>query len=160
MKLDAVKFRHALGHFATGVTIVTTRTADGGLLGFTANSFNAVSLDPPLVLFSLDRRANAMSAFEESGFFGINVLDCSQREASVTFSTVDHAERWKGIEYETWDSGAPMLKRALARFDCKTHAVHEGGDHRIFIGQVTRFDADGMGRPLLYFRGGYQEVKS
>jgi flavin reductase (DIM6/NTAB) family NADH-FMN oxidoreductase RutF len=157
MSFDHRDFRNALGNFATGVTIVTARTRAGEALGLTANSFNSVSLDPPLVLFSLNRQNYSLRSFEEAGNFAINVLRDDQQEISRIFATA-LTDKWQGLEYETWDSGAPILSHALAVFDCATHAVHDGGDHLIFVGKVLRFAHDPKGRPLLYFRGNYGQV--
>jgi flavin reductase (DIM6/NTAB) family NADH-FMN oxidoreductase RutF len=157
MAFESRDFRTALGHFATGVTIVTARSRAGEALGLTANSFNSVSLDPPLVLFSLDRKTYSLRSFEEAGNFAINVLRDDQQEISRIFATA-LTDKWQGLDYETWESGAPIFSHALAVFDCATHAVHDGGDHLIFIGKVLRFAHDPDGRPLLYFRGNYGKV--
>jgi flavin reductase (DIM6/NTAB) family NADH-FMN oxidoreductase RutF len=159
MTFDHRDYRNALGTFATGVTIVTARSRAGEPLGLTANSFNSVSLDPPLVLFSLDRKAYSLRSFEEAGNFAINILRDDQQDISRLFATAK-SDRWQGLEFETWESGAPILKHALAVFDCATHAVHDGGDHLIFIGKVLRFGHDPAGKPLLYFRGNYGQVHS
>jgi len=157
MAFDSRDFRTALGNFATGVTIVTARSRAGEPLGLTANSFNSVSLDPPLVLFSLDRKTYSLRSFEEAGNFAINVLRDDQQEISRIFATA-LTDKWQGLDYETWESGAPIFPHALAVFDCSTHAVHDGGDHLIFIGKVLRFAHDPEGGPLLYFRGNYGQV--
>jgi flavin reductase (DIM6/NTAB) family NADH-FMN oxidoreductase RutF len=157
MDFDSRDYRDALGNFATGVTIVTAKSRSGEPLGITANSFNSVSLDPPLVLFSLDRKTYSLRSFEEAGNFAINVLRDDQQEISRLFARA-LTDKWQGLEFDTWESGAPILKYALAVFDCRTHAVHDGGDHLIFIGRVLRFAHDPHGRPLLYFRGNYGQV--
>jgi flavin reductase (DIM6/NTAB) family NADH-FMN oxidoreductase RutF len=157
MDFDSRDYRNALGNFATGVTVVTALSRDGEPLGITANSFNSVSLDPPLVLFSLDRKAYSLRSFEEAGNFAINVLRDDQEDVSRLFARTT-TDRWQGLEFDTWESGAPILRDALAVFDCSTHAVHEGGDHLIFIGRVLRFAHDTEGDPLLYFRGSYGKV--
>jgi flavin reductase (DIM6/NTAB) family NADH-FMN oxidoreductase RutF len=157
MALDSREFRNALGNFATGVTIVTARSRTGEPLGLTANSFNSVSLDPPLVLFSLNRQSYSLKSFEEAGNFAINVLRDDQQDISQVFAQAV-TDKWQGLAFETWESGAPIFSRALAVFDCATHAVHDGGDHLIFVGRVLRFMHDPDGRPLLYFRGNYGKV--
>jgi flavin reductase (DIM6/NTAB) family NADH-FMN oxidoreductase RutF len=157
MAFDPRDFRNALGNFATGVTIVTARSRSGEPLGLTANSFNSVSLDPPLVLFSLNRQAYSLKSFEEAGNFAINVLRDDQQDISQVFAQAA-TDKWQGLAFETWESGAPIFSHALAVFDCSTHAVHDGGDHLIFIGRVQRFMHDPDGRPLLYFRGNYGKV--
>jgi flavin reductase (DIM6/NTAB) family NADH-FMN oxidoreductase RutF len=154
MSLEPREFRRALGSFATGVTIVTSRDPAGEPLGLTANSFNSVSLDPPLVLFSLHRNAYSLKSFEESGFFAINILSDRQRHLSEAFAR-SLTDKWRDVAYEVWDTGAPILSDALASFECLTHSTHDGGDHVIFVGRVQRLRASGEGHPLLYFRGGY-----
>lgn len=158
MALDQRDFRTALGHFATGVTIITACSSNGSLLGVTANSFNSVSLDPPLVLFSLERRTYSLPAFEAAGAFAVNVLAESQIGLSQNFAR-PHGDKWGGIAFERWTTGSPILSDCLAAFDCRTHAVHDGGDHRIFIGEVLRFEAKSEGNPLIYFRGSYTALK-
>jgi flavin reductase (DIM6/NTAB) family NADH-FMN oxidoreductase RutF len=155
--LDPEAFRHALGHFATGITIVTAVAPSGELLGVTANSFNSVSLDPPLVLFSLHRAAYSLGAFTEGGHFAVNILREDQQEMSVRFAKALN-DKWNGVEYEIWETGAPILKNCLAAFECRTRALYDGGDHVIFLGEVLRLRCAGDGRPLLYFRAGYRAL--
>jgi flavin reductase (DIM6/NTAB) family NADH-FMN oxidoreductase RutF len=155
--LDPEAFRHALGHFATGITIVTAVAPSGELLGVTANSFNSVSLDPPLVLFSLHRAAYSLGAFTEGGHFAVNILREDQQEMSVRFAKALN-DKWNGVEYEVWETGAPILKNCLAVFECRTRALYDGGDHVIFLGEVLRLRCAGDGRPLLYFRAGYRAL--
>ena len=155
--LDGRAFRSALGWFATGVTIITTRTHSGELVGFTANSFSSVSLEPPLVLFSLNRRANCIAAFEASGHFAVNVLGERQTELSSRFATPLH-EKWDGVALALGQTGCPVLEEALAVFECAVHAVHDGGDHRIFLGRVLAIRAAKDGRPLLFSRGRYRAM--
>jgi flavin reductase (DIM6/NTAB) family NADH-FMN oxidoreductase RutF len=155
--LDGREFRNALGWFATGVTVITTRSAEGELIGFTANSFTSVSLDPPLVLFSLNRQAQSLPIFEGCAHFAVNILAEHQAELSSRFATASH-EKWQGVAVETWENGCPILADALANFECAVHAVHEGGDHRIFLGRVLRMQARNDGQPLLFSRGGYRRL--
>ena len=157
MTFDARNFRQALGCFATGITVVTSVGLDGEYLGFTANSFNSVSLDPPLVLFSLDRGAYSLKAFEAAGVFAINILREDQQAVSIAFARA-LANKWDGVRTETWQTGSPILVDALASFDCETTSMHDGGDHVIFVGRVLRLRAGVDGRPLLYFRGAYRQI--
>lgn len=157
MDFDARTFRRALGTFATGVTVVTSVSPDGELLGFTANSFNSVSLNPPLVLFSLDRGAFSMRGFEAAGVFAINVLSEDQQALSNAFARA-LVDKWQAVEYETWETGCPILTQALASFECETTSMHDGGDHVIFVGRVLRLRATEHGKPLLYFRGAYRQI--
>jgi flavin reductase (DIM6/NTAB) family NADH-FMN oxidoreductase RutF len=156
-RLDGQAFRAALGCFATGITVVTTVAPSGELLGVTANSFNSVSLDPPLVLFSLHRAAYSLGAFAEGGHFAVNILREDQRELSIRFAQA-LSEKWRGIDYEIWGTGAPIIKECLASFECRTRALYDGGDHVIFLGEVLRLRSSNAGRPLLYFRGRYRAL--
>ncbi len=153
--LNGRDFRDALGWFATGVTVITTRSPEGDLVGFTANSFTSVSLDPPLVLFSLNRQAHCRSVFEGCAHFAVNILAEHQSELSSRFATASH-EKWQGVAVEVWEGGCPILADALANFECAVHAMHEGGDHLIFVGRVLRMQASNEGKPLLFARGGYR----
>ena len=158
MAFDQRDFRSALGHFATGITVVTACAADGELVGVTANSFNSVSLDPPLILFSLDRQAFSFPAFEAAGHFAVNILSEAQTSLSQNFARTQ-GDKWAGIAYHRWSTGSPILTGCLAAFECRTHAIHDGGDHRIFIGEVLRFEARPDGDPLIYFRGSYSALR-
>ena len=157
MTFDARTFRNALGCFATGITIVTSQSADGERLGFTANSFNSVSLDPPLVLFSLDRTAYSLKAFEAAGVFAINILREDQEAVSVAFARA-LSNKWEGVRVESWVTGSPILAESLASFDCQTTSMHDGGDHVIFVGRVLQLQVRAEGRPLVYFRGAYRQL--
>ena len=154
MALDTRAFRDALGCFGTGVTVVTTIGRGDEPVGVTASSFNAVSLDPPLVLFSLDRGANSLAAFLAGTHFAVNVLGEGQAHLSRRFAMAA-SDKWNGIAYETWETGCPILADALANFECRVRHAYDGGDHVIFVGEVTRMRSDPDGRPLLFFRGRY-----
>jgi flavin reductase (DIM6/NTAB) family NADH-FMN oxidoreductase RutF len=156
MKFDTRSFRSALGTFATGITVVTSVGPDGEPLGFTANSFNSVSLDPPLVLFSLDRRAYSLRHFEQAGVFAINVLREDQEQVSTAFARA-LSDKWDSVKFETWETGCPILIDALANFECETKSMHDGGDHVIFVGRVLALRTN-EGRPLLYYRGAYRQL--
>jgi flavin reductase (DIM6/NTAB) family NADH-FMN oxidoreductase RutF len=157
MNFDQRAFRNALGCFATGITVVTTVATDGQPVGLTVNSYNSVSLDPPLVLFSLAGNSQHLDVFRGSGCFAVNVLAEDQRDLSVRFAT-SIEDRWQGVAYETWETGAPILTGCLASFECRTEAMHEGGDHIIMVGRVCRLISVQEGRPLLYFQGKYARV--
>ena len=148
---DARRFRSALGAFATGVTIVTTRDADGHDVGLTANSFNSVSLDPPMVLWSLARSARSLPAFLAATHFAVHVLAADQEDLSLRFSTRG-GERFAGLDLERGAEQVPLLRGCSARFQCRTAFRHEGGDHIIFVGAVDSFDQSD--RPPLIFHGG------
>jgi 3-hydroxy-9,10-secoandrosta-1,3,5(10)-triene-9,17-dione monooxygenase reductase component len=145
------QFRSALGAFATGVTIVTTRTQSGADVGLTANSFNSVSLDPPMVLWSLAKNAKSLPAFLESGYFAVHVLSAAQEQLSHTFATRG-ADKFSGLVIERGRGDIPLLDGCSARFQCRTAVKYEGGDHVVFIGEVEAFDH--FDRSPLVFHGG------
>lgn len=158
MTIDPRAFRNALGCFATGITVVTTLRADGHPVGVTVNSFASVSLDPPLVLFSLARASQTCDMFAKSPAFAVNVLADDQEELSNRFSRRDLEERWDGVPIERWDTGVPVLTGCLAALECDREAVHDGGDHAIIVGRVRRLRSTTDGAPLLYFRGAYTRL--
>lgn len=154
---DPREFRNALGAFATGVTVITTRGPKGELVGNTASSFNSVSLDPPLVLWSLGKNAYSIKAYLSTDYFAVNVLREGQEEISSRFARV-LGDKWQGLDYETWETGCPIIPNALAVFECKTAYTYQGGDHVIFVGEVLKFDHDPNGRPLVFHRGAYRKI--
>jgi len=147
------QFRAALGSFATGVTIVTTRSAAGEDIGLTANSFNSVSLDPPMVLWSLARKSLSLPAFLESGYFAVHVLAAAQEDLSVTFATRG-ADKFAGLSVTRGAGGIPLLPGCSALFQCKTAFNYEGGDHVIFVGEVQEFEHFNRA-PLVFHSGRY-----
>jgi len=154
---DARDFRNALGQFVTGVTVVTTRADDGEPVGVTINSFTSVSLDPPMVLFCLDARSRYLAAFNEAGCFAVHVLAADQREWSARFAGND--DRWSGVGSTAWQTGAPIIEGCLAVFECMLKAVHDGGDHKILLGQVVGLSSGDDRRPLAFHGGRYTAVK-
>lgn len=157
--MDAQRqLRFALGEFATGVCIITARSHGGERVGVTMNSFNSVSIDPPLVLFSVDRRAHSLPVFEDARGIAINVLARSQALLSNRFART-RADKWDGISFADGFGGAPLIDGALAYFECRPYAAHDGGDHRIFVVEVLRHTVGREGdMPLLFFRGHYREL--
>lgn len=151
--IDARAFRTALGSFATGVTVITTCAADGTPVGLTANSFNSVSLDPPMVLWSLSRTAKSMPVFEQAQYFAVHVLAADQAALSARFAR-SGSDKFAQLPLETGIAGLPLLKDCAARFQCQTSFRHDGGDHLIFVGQVLEFDAYER-PPLIYHAGQY-----
>ena len=129
------EFRDALAQFATGVAIICAPGTHGRFVGFTANSFNSVSLDPPLVLWSLNRKATSLAAFEEAEHYAINVLAHDQIELARRFSR-PHEDRFEGVDYRLGRAGAPLITGCVAWFECRHHARHRAGDHVLFIGAV------------------------
>ena len=158
MTFDSRAYRNALGCFATGVAVVTTIAPDGEKIGVTVNSFSSVSLDPPLVQFCLGRAAMSFTAFTTAPAFAVNILAEDQKDLSARFSYRDQQERWDGVAVERWDTGVPILTGCLATLECDREHLYEGGDHLIIVGRVRRLAATESGRPLLYFRGGYQQL--
>jgi flavin reductase (DIM6/NTAB) family NADH-FMN oxidoreductase RutF len=146
------EFRSALGMFATGVTIVTATTAEGRAIGLTANSFNSVSLDPPLVLWSLSRAAASLPAFSTGSHYAINILAADQKLLAERFA-LKGADRWVGVEYRLGPSGAPLLAGAAATFECFNRSRYEEGDHVIFVGEVERCAWRSGAMPLLFHGG-------
>ncbi|TWO71176.1 flavin reductase family protein [Caenimonas sedimenti] len=148
------EFRSALGMFATGVTIVTARSADGQLIGLTANSFNSVSLGPPLVLWSLARAAASLSVFAAGSHYAINVLASDQKAEAERFASKG-ADRWSGVEFDEGVGGAPLLRGTAAVFECFNRSRYEEGDHVIFVGEVERCRWREGASPLLFHGGRY-----
>jgi flavin reductase (DIM6/NTAB) family NADH-FMN oxidoreductase RutF len=138
--------------FATGVTIVTARTPAGVLVGLTANSFNSVSLNPPLVLWSLAQAAGSMAALSTGSHYAINILAADQKDLAERFAS-GRADRWQGVAYTDGASGAPLLDGAAASFECFNRSRYEEGDHVIFVGEVERCTHRAGAAPLLFHGG-------
>lgn len=158
MAFDQRSYRAALGLFPTGVTVVTAPNPGGDPVAMTVSSFNAVSLEPPLILFSVKRTAYSLPTLLAAEHFAVSVLRGDQSEISSRFA---HAEggKWAGREPTRGVTGCPLADEGLATFECEPHAVHEGGDHLIIIGRVLNFAvAAADGEPLIFFRGGYHSI--
>jgi len=138
--------------FATGVTIVTARAANGRLVGLTANSFNSVSLHPPLVLWSLSRTAGSLIAFSTGSHYAINILAADQKELAERFAAKG-ADRWAGVSFSDGTGGAPLLSGAAATFECFNRSRYDEGDHVIFVGEVERCSHRAGASPLLFHGG-------
>ncbi len=152
--MDSQHFRAALGMFATGVTIVTARGADGSLVGLTANSFNSVSLSPPLVLWSLAMRAGSLPVFARGSHYAINILAADQMPLAQRFATRD-IDRFAGVAWREGAGGAPVLDGVAAVFECANRSQYEEGDHIIFVGEVDRCEARAGAQPLIFHGGRY-----
>jgi len=148
------QFRAALGTFATGVTIVTARDASGAPIGLTANSFNSVSLDPPLVLWSLAREAGSMPHFQRGSHYAINILAADQRELAERFSRRE-PDRFAGVAFREGSGGAPILEGAAAVFECFNRSRYAEGDHVIFVGEVEHCERSEGAQPLIFHGGRY-----
>lgn len=136
---DPLRFRQALGTFTTGVTIVTALDAAGVDVGMTVNSFNSVSLTPPMVLWSLGRSSSNIAAFLQAKSFAVHVLADGQDDLATRFATKG-IERFAGVEVERGSTGVPLLAGVSARFECRTAFQYEGGDHVIFVGEVISYE--------------------
>ena len=154
--LDAAALRRSMGRYATGVTVVTTCGPEGKLEGVTANSFATVSLDPPLVLWSLGRKSASFARFHAASHFAVNVLGVGQMALSRHFST-RQLDKFAGIEHHRGAGDCPVLAGTIAHFECVTENVIEGGDHAIFIGRVLHASFRD-GDPLVFAKGGYHRA--
>lgn len=153
MAIDTRALRNAFGSFATGVTIITTVPDGRAPIGVTANSFSSVSLDPPLVLWSLDKSSDTLDIFDRAESFAINILSQDQQDLSNHCAkqgdhSLDH------VEWRVAETGAPILAGTVGHFDCKVHARHEAGDHIIMIGEVVDFACCDAPQ-LIFSRGKY-----
>jgi flavin reductase (DIM6/NTAB) family NADH-FMN oxidoreductase RutF len=151
------EFRRALGHFATGVTIVTTSDAGGRPSGLTLSAFASVSLDPPLVLVCVDHKSQTYPALLERGRFAVNLLGGDHEALSRRFATAS-PDKFEGVSYRSSPLGLPLLEGALAHLECVTLNTHVEGDHTIFVGRVEATGV-GAGEPLLYYRGKYGRLQ-
>jgi flavin reductase (DIM6/NTAB) family NADH-FMN oxidoreductase RutF len=154
--IGADDFRRVLGHFASGVTIVTTCDADGRPAGLTVSAFCSLSLDPPLVLVCVDHKSQSYPALRDAGRFAVNVLRREQEDASRRFAST-RLDKFDGVPHTQSALGLPLLDDALAHIECTTVTQHAVGDHTIFIGRVERASAS-TGEPLLYHRSRYARL--
>lgn len=155
--IDPAEFRRALGQFPTGVTIITCKSAAGEYIGVTASSFSSVSLDPPLVLWSIAKSAWSLDKFSQSKHFAIHVLGAHQRELSVQFAR-QGADKFDGISLQEGLGGAPLLSDYCARFQCEMLHQYEGGDHLILVGRVLEFRSKPQA-PLVFHCGRYAQLE-
>jgi flavin reductase (DIM6/NTAB) family NADH-FMN oxidoreductase RutF len=155
---DTRAFRHALGQFPTGVCVVTA-TVDGTRLGMTVSSFNSLSLDPPLLLFSIDRRTASLPLWEKADCVAVHVLAENQKDLSNRFARA-LANKWEGLNCSENASGAPLLPGVAAVFECTVWARHDGGDHKLFILKVARFRSFADRQPLVFGKGRYAALQS
>lgn len=157
-EIDPNEFRRVLGHFPTGVTVVTGADADGPV-GLAIGSFASVSLDPPLVMFCPARTSASWARMRETDGFCVNVLGDDQKEVSGAFAGKSD-DKFAGIDWDTQVTGSPVIAGSLAWIDCTVHAIHDGGDHEIVVGRVEALAAaepggDAAPGPLLFYKGGY-----
>jgi flavin reductase (DIM6/NTAB) family NADH-FMN oxidoreductase RutF len=154
LAIDGARFRQVLGHFATGVTVITADTADGPA-GLAVGSFTSLSLEPPLVAFCPDKRSSSWPKIKEAGSFCVNILAEDQEALCRAFASKGR-DKFRGVGWEPASTGSPRLTGVLAWIDCTIEAVHDGGDHEICVGRVKELDVgeDHEG-PLVFYRGGY-----
>jgi flavin reductase (DIM6/NTAB) family NADH-FMN oxidoreductase RutF len=157
MYLTPEGLREVLGLFPTGIAVVTARDQQGTLYGVTINSFSSVSLDPPLVLFSLHRQLHTLQVLLESATFAIHFLRDDQRQLSARFAA-SAADKWNEIRHRTGVTGCPVLESSLAVLECQLHGHHDGGDHEIVVARVTHMERDVSRSPLVFFRGRYHTL--
>jgi flavin reductase (DIM6/NTAB) family NADH-FMN oxidoreductase RutF len=156
MPIDRTELRRVMGHFATGVTVITTRDLDGKPYGLTANALCSVSLSPPLLLVCIDKGAESHPAFDGSRRFAINILGIEQEDLSRRFA-VSGGDKFVDVPYRTGTLEVPLLEGALGVAECRVVSVHDAGDHTIFVGEVEHLEA-ADGDPLLFFRGRYRRL--
>ena len=158
--ITSIEFRNALGHFASGVTVITAQRASGRVHGMTASAFASVSLDPQLVLVCVAERAVMLGVLQRERRFGINILNANQRALSEFFAQPDQpedAERCLGVRFRWTETGIPLLEGTLVQLACNVVTAHAAGDHTVFIGEVESANIT-SGDPLLHYRGQYRQI--
>lgn len=158
--IDESEFRRVIGHFASGVAVVTSCRENGEPCGLTVSAVSSLSLDPTLILICVDSRTASAAWIREAGYYAVNVLEGGRGETLARrFATGGLEERFRGTAWRQERTGAPVLDEALAWLDCRVTAALPGGDHTIFVGEVLAADAR-EGTPLVYYRGGYGRFES
>jgi flavin reductase (DIM6/NTAB) family NADH-FMN oxidoreductase RutF len=157
LNVSADEFRSVLGRFASGVTVVTTRGPDETDQGMTVSAFCSVSLDPPLVLICIEKNASVHRALTASDRFAVNILAVNQEQLARRFSIID-IDRFEGVGYSRSQHGIAILDDVLGVVECTRHAMYDGGDHTIILGEVEAAHVT-SGSPLLYYRGGYSQLE-
>ncbi|WP_406140087.1 flavin reductase family protein [Streptomyces sp. NBC_01089] len=152
---DSREFRSALGHFASGVTIVTAATAEGAV-GFTCQSFTSLSLEPPLVALAPGKSSTSWPHIREAGYFCVNVLAEAQEDTCLAFAT-SGADKFAGVDWAPGACGAPRLSGSLAHIECELTGAYDAGDHELVIGRVLDIDTR-PGKPLLFYRGAFSRL--
>ena len=152
---DPRAFRNALGTFPTGVAIITTLDEAGAPAGLTCNSFSSVSLEPPLVSWSMRKASKSIEVFRRTPAFAINILADDQNEMSGRFASSKIVDKFDGVDWRPGARGTPVIAGSLASFECRTFAVHDAGDHLIFIGEVEKFEQGRQDEPLVFYKGAY-----
>lgn len=155
---DSRAFRQALGHFPTGVAIVTTRTPEGRPVGLTINSFSSLSLEPPLIMWSLVNHSPSLSVFENCNYFAINVISQSQTETALGFANSKVEDKFALVSHVDGEEGVPLIDDCVATFVCENYRQHEGGDHTLFIGRVVRHSTITEHEPAVFHRGKFTRI--
>lgn len=157
MQIDPARFKEMFSNWPSAVAIITCRGTDGEPIGFTASSFDPLSLDPPLVLFTLSKKSGSLGQFEAAAGFGVSALRAGQEDLSTRFATPVE-DRFAGLAYTSGETGAPLLSDAWARIECRTRQRYDGGDHVLFVGEIISLEYDANAEPLVYHRRGYRRV--
>ncbi len=158
MSIETALFRQLLGCFPTGVAVITTQGPDGRPVGLTCNSFSSVSLEPPLVLFSLRKASSMLGTFTDASGFAINILSQRQDALSGRFASSKIVDKFEGVGWRTGELGMPLLDDCLATFECSAYACHEAGDHYVFIGEVKHMGAGTADQALVFYKGAYMQL--
>ncbi len=156
MAIEKSELRRVMGHFPTGVTVITTRTRGGDPVGLTANAVTSVSLVPPLLLICVDKGTDCHSCFQESGAFVVNILSEHQAHLSQRFATKGIA-KFEGVPHRVGHTGCPILEDSVGYLECRVVQIHDGGDHTIYVGEVVEGNAREI-PPLLFYRGSYRKL--
>lgn len=156
MAIEAQELRRVMGHFATGVTVITTKDKDGAPQGLTANAFMSLSLNPPLVIISVDKGATCYNCFATGNGYTVNFLSENQEEVSKRFATKG-IDKFAGLGWREGENGAAIIDGALGHVECRITQAYDGGDHTIVVGEILNAAANGE-RPLLFFKGKYQKL--
>jgi len=159
MSVDQLEFRRVMGHFATGVTVVTSHDGAGKLGGLTANAVASVSLDPPLLLVCVDKKSDSYPLFDASRSFAVNILANQQETLSRRFAK-SGGDKFTGVGYRIGVTGCPILTDTIAFLDCRVRYTFEAGDHTIYVGEAVEIAVGSDAEPLLYFRGGYRNLSA
>jgi flavin reductase (DIM6/NTAB) family NADH-FMN oxidoreductase RutF len=158
-EVSPAELREAMGHFATGVTVITTVGPDGEPVGTTANAVTSLSLEPPLVLACFERSSATLTAIRDHGAFAVNVLGHRQRHLSANFARRGLSAAWEGVSHRRGPTGSPRLADVIAVIECTLEHALPGGDHEIVIGRVRHVETNGEGAtPLLFWRGTYTSI--
>jgi flavin reductase (DIM6/NTAB) family NADH-FMN oxidoreductase RutF len=156
MPIEKNELRRIMGHFATGVSVITTISQEGMAYGLTANALTSVSLEPPLLLISVDKKAESYAYFEQSKVFTVNIL-CDHQEGLSRRFAVSGGNKFEGVAYRRGINQVPILEDALAHIECRLYATYDGGDHTLYLGEVLEAETR-EGKPLLFYRGGYRAL--